>query len=68
MGIPRWWVVMDCDEAGRRGVERMLGVSERVRVLGWPWEGMDVNDALVAGKDLVGWALGQTGPREGEER
>jgi len=54
VGIPRWWVVMDGDEAGRRGVER-------VRVLGWPWEGMDVNDALLAGRDLRGWMVGEIG-------
>ena len=36
VGIPRWWVVMDPDEAGRRGAERARQVSERVRVLERP--------------------------------
>jgi hypothetical protein len=64
----RWWLAFDPDPAGEKGCARLGALSERARPLAWPWPGMDINDAALAGRDLAAWAIPQLGPRDPERR
>ena len=54
-------VAYDRDEAGRRGMERLLKLSPRFRELRLP-DSKDITDFYLAGGDLYAWVAGALEP------
>lgn len=65
--VRRWHSLYDDDEAGERGQAALGVLSQRVRVLPWPFKGRDINDAR-NDIDLAEWVLPFLGPNDRDKR